>query len=223
MPLAVPAPAVPVGDPCGAGDRFAARAAGALAAGRPAGDAVTLAVAAASAFVRDGGAAGVSPDPIPAAAAPGRPEAAAVVARMRAEGRTVVATGGCFDLLHRGHLHTLEAARALGDGLVVCLNGDASVRRLKGPGRPLMQERDRAALLEGLACVDAVAIFDEDTPERILDRLRPDVWAKGGDYEGRRLPEAEVLERWGGRAVVLPFLDGRSTTSLIEKAVGDAA
>ena len=222
-PLAVPAASVPVGDPCGAGDRFAVRAAGALAAGATTGDAATLAVAAATAFVRDGGAAAVRPDTPALIETPARPDAESLVARMRAEGRTVVATGGCFDLLHPGHLHTLRAARALGDCLVVCLNGDASVRRLKGPGRPLTPQRDRAAVLEALACVDAVAVFDEDTPERILDRLRPHIWAKGGDYEGRRLPESELLERWGGQAVVLPFLDGRSTTGLIEKAVGHAA
>jgi D-beta-D-heptose 7-phosphate kinase / D-beta-D-heptose 1-phosphate adenosyltransferase len=134
-----------------------------------------------------------------------------------------VATGGCFDLLHPGHVHTLQAARALGDCLIVCLNSDASVRRLKGPGRPIVNEHDRAAVLAALGCVDAVAVFDEDTPAHVLERIRPHIWAKGGDYEGRLLPEQEVLERWGGRAVVLPFLDGRSTTELIERTVGHVA
>jgi rfaE bifunctional protein nucleotidyltransferase chain/domain/rfaE bifunctional protein kinase chain/domain len=221
-PLAVPAAPVATGDPCGAGDRFAARAAGVLAAGGDVAEAVAEAVAAATAFVADGGAAAVEDDtwvlPAPEDAGP-----EALAARMRAQGRTVVATGGCFDLLHPGHVHTLQAARALGDCLIVCLNSDASVRRLKGPGRPIVNEQDRAAVLAALGCVDAVAVFDEATPARLLEQIRPHIWAKGGDYEGRRLPEQEVLERWGGRAVVLPFLDGRSTTELIERTVGHVA
>jgi rfaE bifunctional protein nucleotidyltransferase chain/domain len=137
---------------------------------------------------------------------------------VRAAGGTVVATGGCFDLLHAGHVRTLVAARALGDCLIVCLNSDTSVRRLKGRGRPLVTQDDRASVLEALSCVDGVIIFDEDTPERALRRARPHVWVKGGDYEGVRLPEADVLAEWGGRALVLPYLDGRSTTRLIEEA-----
>jgi D-beta-D-heptose 7-phosphate kinase / D-beta-D-heptose 1-phosphate adenosyltransferase len=129
-----------------------------------------------------------------------------------------VATGGCFDLLHPGHIRTLEAARALGDCLIVCLNSDASVRRLKGAGRPVVNEDDRAAVLRALRCVDAVLVFGEDTPAAALERVRPHVWAKGGDYRGRDLPEAAVLERWGGEAVVLPFVDGKSSTRLIEEA-----
>ena len=139
-------------------------------------------------------------------------------ARRRRSGGTVVATGGCFDLLHAGHIATLEAARRLGDCLVVCLNSDRSVRRLKGPDRPLVPEAERAAVLSALACVDAVALFDEDTPERVLELLRPHVWAKGGDYSDADLPEAAVLERWGGRTVILPYVAGRSTTRLIEEA-----
>jgi D-beta-D-heptose 7-phosphate kinase / D-beta-D-heptose 1-phosphate adenosyltransferase len=137
---------------------------------------------------------------------------------VRARGGTVVATGGCFDLLHPGHVHTLQAARALGDCLVVCLNSDASVARLKGPGRPVVGEADRAAVLAALGCVDAVAVFDQDTPVELLRRLRPDVWVKGGDYAATELPEAKVLASWGGRAVILPFVEGRSTTRLIEEA-----
>jgi rfaE bifunctional protein nucleotidyltransferase chain/domain len=139
-------------------------------------------------------------------------------AAWKAAGRRVVFTNGCFDLLHPGHIRTLEAARALGDCLVVCLNSDASVRRLKGAGRPVVNEADRAAVLRALRCVDAVLVFDEDTPAAALDRLRPAVWAKGGDYAGRELPEAAVLEGWGGQAVVLPFVDGKSSTRLIEEA-----
>ncbi len=138
--------------------------------------------------------------------------------RVRAEGGTVVATGGCFDLLHAGHVRMLQAARALGDCLIVCLNSDESVRRLKGPDRPLVDERDRAAVLAGLGCVDAVAVFGEDDPRAILRELRPHVWAKGGDYAISELPEAEVLADWGGRAVIVPYVSGRSTTRLIDEA-----
>jgi rfaE bifunctional protein nucleotidyltransferase chain/domain len=140
-----------------------------------------------------------------------------LVAAVSRRGGTVVATGGCFDLLHAGHVATLRAARSLGDCLVVCLNSDASVRRLKGPTRPLVPAADRARVLEALACVDAVVVFDEDTPTEVLRRLRPDVWAKGGDYAGAEFPEARALAEWGGQAVVLPYLQGRSTTALVER------
>jgi rfaE bifunctional protein nucleotidyltransferase chain/domain/rfaE bifunctional protein kinase chain/domain len=145
-----------------------------------------------------------------------------VVARVRAVGGTVVATGGCFDLLHAGHVATLQAARQLGDCLVVCVNSDESVAGLKGPERPLVRHADRARLLAALGCVDAVVIFDEPTPNAVLSWLRPDVWVKGGDYgtggDGPDLPEAEMLRRWGGYAVVVPYLDGRSTSSMIAAA-----
>jgi D-beta-D-heptose 7-phosphate kinase / D-beta-D-heptose 1-phosphate adenosyltransferase len=216
--LAVPAATLVVGDPCGAGDRFSAAAAASLAGGATPAEAVTRAVPAATAFVCAGGAAAAlrqpEADPVAAGA-----DGLATVERLRSEGGTVVATGGCFDLLHVGHVQSLEAARRLGDCLVVCLNGDASVRRLKGPHRPVVPAHDRAAVLAALSCVDAVAIFDEDTPERILAELRPDVWAKGGEYAGEAMPEADVVRRWGGRAVVLPYLDGRSTSGLIDEAV----
>jgi rfaE bifunctional protein nucleotidyltransferase chain/domain len=134
----------------------------------------------------------------------------------------VVATGGCFDLLHAGHVSLLQAARALGDCLVVLLNTDASVRRLKGPDRPLVAEADRAEVLLALECVDAVVAFDEDTPQAALERLRPHVFAKGGDYELDTLPEAATMARLGGEAVVLPYVPGRSTSALIEKATWHA-
>lgn len=243
-PTAVPAPAVDRGDPCGAGDRFAGAVAAALADGALVSEAVVAAVRAASTFVAEGGAAsvridgaapagdawgrrsGVQSAPASSAARPvatAPRDAADVVAAVRAAGGTVVATGGCFDLLHAGHLRTLEAARSLGSCLVVCLNSDASVRRLKGPFRPVVGQEDRAALLAGLACVDAVAVFDEDTPEALLGRLRPDVWAKGGDYTIADLPEAALLESWGGQAVVLPYLDGHSTTILLQEATRHAS
>ena len=135
---------------------------------------------------------------------------------------TVVATGGCFDLLHTGHIDTLRAARALGDRLVVCLNSDASVRRLKGPDRPIVPEADRARVLLALECVDEVVIFDEDTPVEAIRRVRPAIWTKGGDYAGRDVPELAVLEEWNGQAVVLPYVEGWSTTALVEAASGRA-
>ena len=146
-------------------------------------------------------------------------DAAEFAARLRRAGGTVVATGGCFDLLHAGHVRMLEQARALGDGLIVCLNSDASVRRLKGDDRPLVEQHDRAAVLAGLACVDAVAIFDEDDPRALLRRLRPDVWVKGGDYALGELPEAATLAEWGGRAVIVPYVTGRSTSRLIQEVL----
>ena len=218
--LAIPARRLAAGDPCGAGDCFAATAAGRLAAGARPSEAVRAAVAAASAFVAAGGAAGRQATRADVTA-PGS-DAFEVVARTRDRGGTVVATGGCFDLLHAGHVESLEAARALGDCLVVCLNSDVSVRRLKGPDRPLVGQDERMAVLAALRCVDAVALFEEDDPRAILRRLRPHIWAKGGDYAVTDLPEAATLARWGGRAVVVPYVAGRSTTRLIEEAVARA-
>ena len=225
-PLAVPAPATaPGGDPCGAGDRFASRAAMALAGGGPPSAAVASAVAAASEFVAAGGAGtafgGSSGWAAEADGGPpgaiGEGAALALADRVRARGGTVVATGGCFDLLHAGHVSVLRAARALGDCLIVLLNSDASMRRLKGADRPLVEQADRAAVVAALDPVDAVVVFDEDDPAAVLERLRPDVFAKGGDYAGRELPETAALERHGGRAVVLPYVAGRSTTRLMEE------
>jgi rfaE bifunctional protein nucleotidyltransferase chain/domain len=218
-PLLVPAPHVTAGDTCGAGDSFASAAAVALLEGGLPSEAVAAGVRAAAAFVAGGGAAGfaASDDDGPSRSTEDN-DALALVERVRAEGGRVVATGGCFDLLHAGHVATLRAARRLGDCLVVCLNSDDSVRRLKGASRPLVPEGDRAQVLLALECVDAVAVFGEDSPEEVLRMLRPDVWVKGGDYTGTRLPEADVLSGWGGRAVVLPYLDGRSTTSMVRAA-----
>jgi D-beta-D-heptose 7-phosphate kinase/D-beta-D-heptose 1-phosphate adenosyltransferase len=211
-----PAPAVPSLDPCGAGDRFAVSAALALGAGRLTTEVVQDAVARAAEYVAAGGPASLVDDAPP----PYRRDVDALLAAVRARGGTVVATGGCFDLLHAGHVATLRAARRLGDCLVVCLNSDESVRGLKGPGRPLVPAADRVRVLEALECVDAVVVFDEDTPERVLRRVRPQVWAKGGDYAGSEVPEAAVLEEWGGQVVALPYLEGRSTTRLVETATG---
>jgi D-beta-D-heptose 7-phosphate kinase/D-beta-D-heptose 1-phosphate adenosyltransferase len=210
-----PAPPVPAPDPCGAGDRFASAAALALAGGAVTLEAVQVAVRAAASFVADGGAAAFAAGPAVERADHG---GLGHVERVRGAGGTVVATGGCFDLLHAGHVATLEAARALGDCLVVCLNSDDSVRRLKGPSRPLVSQDDRVRVLAALEPVDAVLVFDEDTPVEVLRRLRPDVWVKGGDYAGAELPEAPLLREWGGQSVVLPYLAGRSTTGLVAAA-----
>ena len=148
-------------------------------------------------------------------------EALAVVEAARARGGRVVATGGCFDLLHAGHARTLGAARELAgpDGvLVVCLNSDASVRRLKGPARPIVGQSDRAELLAALACVDAVAVFEEDDPQTVIAHLRPDVWVKGGDYAADDLPEAGLVRSWGGEVVAVPYHAGRSSTRLAAAA-----
>jgi D-beta-D-heptose 7-phosphate kinase/D-beta-D-heptose 1-phosphate adenosyltransferase len=210
-PLYVPAERASRGDPCGAGDRFAASAAVALARGAVLSEAVVAGVAAASAWVAAGGAAAYrSPTP-----SRDHGRVAHLGGGARASGEVLVATGGCFDVLHAGHVSCLEAARRLGDRLVVLLNSDDSVRRLKGPGRPVQTAADRARVLRGLACVDDVVVFDEDDPREALDRLRPDVWAKGGDYGGAPLPEADLVRSWGGRVVLLPYLDGRSTTRIL--------
>ncbi len=214
-PLVVPAPKVHCVDACGAGDRFAGAFTAALAHGALPSEAVVRAVFAASSFVEIGVANVFT--------ARGRTTSSGPydrIERARKSGSTIVATGGCFDLLHAGHIETLRAARALGDFLVVCLNSDASVTRLKGKGRPLVTAGDRARVLEALACVDAVVVFDEDTPAEALTKIRPHIWAKGGDYSGQTLPETAVLTQWGGQVVVLPYLAGKSTTALIA-AVGD--
>lgn len=216
-PSLVPAPRVEAGDPCGAGDRLAAAAVLALAGGAVTLEAVHEGVLAASAFVAAGGASGFRASGARELVPPAGDE---VLDRVRSHGGTVVATGGCFDLLHAGHVATLEAARALGDCLVVCLNSDASVRRLKGDARPLVPQDDRARVLLALEPVDSVVVFDEDTPVEVLRRLRPDVWVKGGDYAGADLPEAALLREWGGQSVVVPYVAGRSTTRLVEAAAG---
>ncbi len=141
----------------------------------------------------------------------------------RATGKRIVLTNGCFDLLHVGHVRSLRAARALGDVLVVGVNSDASVRRIKGAGRPLVAEDERAEVLAALEAVDYVSLFDEPTAERLAAAIRPDVYAKGADYassgvvDAARLPEAQVVAALGGRTVLVPVVPGRSTTGLVER------
>lgn len=129
----------------------------------------------------------------------------------------MVFTNGCFDLLHPGHVSYLRAARALGDALIIGLNSDISINKLKGPSRPVVPEFDRATVLEALESVDAVVVFDEDTPIRLLREVKPAVYVKGGDYRVEDLPEAEVAAEIGAEVKILPFETGYSTTALIEK------
>lgn len=130
----------------------------------------------------------------------------------------VVTTNGCFDLLHVGHLAVLRQAKALGDILVVAINDDDSVRRLKGPTRPIVQAAERAELVAALELVDYVVLFGEDTPERVLAAIKPAVHVKGGDYEPQDLPEARVVEGNGGTIVIVGLVPGHSTTDLVRKA-----
>lgn len=145
---------------------------------------------------------------------------------LRALGRRVVFTNGHFDLLHVGHLRYLQAARALGDALVVGVNDDAVTTARKGAGRPILPEDERAELLAGLACVDDVVIFHEPTAERAVALLRPAIYVKGGDYApgGAALPEARVVAGYGGATVILPLTPGRSTSEIVARIrAGDAA
>ena len=137
--------------------------------------------------------------------------------REKRNGRRVVFTNGCFDLLHPGHIQSLEQARALGDALIVGINGDASVRELKGPGRPILPELERAEILAALECVDAVVIFHEVTPRKTIAALLPDVLVKGGDWAGDQIIGREEVEAVGGRVVSVPVVPGYSTTAILAK------
>lgn len=137
--------------------------------------------------------------------------------RLRAEGRRLVFTNGCFDILHVGHVRYLEAARALGDVLLVAINSDRAVRELKGPGRPIMNEAERAEMLAALAAVTYVTIFDEVSPRALIRELLPDVLVKGGDYSLDEIHGREEVEAAGGRVISLPFIPGKSTSRLIER------
>lgn len=135
----------------------------------------------------------------------------------RAAGERVVFTNGVFDLLHRGHVEYLEDARALGDRLVAGINSDASVRRLKGAPRPFVPESERAELVGALACVDLAVIFEEDTPARLIEAVRPDVLVKGGDWPLERIVGREFVESYGGRVTNVPVREGLSTSTLVER------
>ena len=132
------------------------------------------------------------------------------------EGKRVVFTNGCFDILHRGHLEYLRQAKAMGDLLIVGVNGDRGVRLLKGPGRPITQEEDRAELVAALTPVDRVVVFQEETPARLIDLLVPDVLVKGGDYRLEEIVGRDTVEKAGGTVRVVPLLPGRSTRGIVE-------
>jgi D-glycero-beta-D-manno-heptose 1-phosphate adenylyltransferase len=144
-------------------------------------------------------------------------EATALVERLRAAGRSVVFTNGVFDLLHVGHLRYLQQARALGEALIVGLNSDRSVHANKGPSRPVTPEAERAEVLEALACVDGVVIFDQETPHDLIAAIQPDVLVKGADWAEDAIVGRDIVEARGGRVVRVPLEAGRSTTAIIEK------
>ncbi len=211
-------------DVTGAGDTVIALLALGVATGMSLVEAARLANTAAGIVVGKVGTAVVDRHELAAAVAaagvhhgdPGPDSVLARVRRWRAEGRRIVFTNGCFDVLHAGHLSILRFAKAQGDVLIVGINTDASVRRLKGATRPVVPEAERAALVEALGCVDAVALFDEDTPLRLIQELVPDVLVKGADYTLDRVVGRDVVEAAGGRVALAPLLPGHSTSRLIE-------
>jgi D-beta-D-heptose 7-phosphate kinase/D-beta-D-heptose 1-phosphate adenosyltransferase len=145
-----------------------------------------------------------------------RKELLRIMKDLKAKGKRIVFTNGCFDLLHIGHVRYLEKARALGNVLVVGVNSDSSVRKLKGPKRPILPEEERAGILSGLGCVDYITIFREIDPLKLITSLRPDVLVKGGDWTKEQTVGKEVVERSGGEVVIIPFIKGASTSNLIE-------
>ena len=146
-----------------------------------------------------------------------RGELLRVRAALRAAGQRLVFTNGCFDILHVGHVRYLAAAKGLGDALLVAVNSDRSVRALKGQGRPVLNEAERAEMLAALSAVDFVTVFEEDSPRRLIAELLPDVLVKGGDYRLDEIHGREEVERAGGRVLALPFVEGASTTGIIER------
>jgi D-beta-D-heptose 7-phosphate kinase/D-beta-D-heptose 1-phosphate adenosyltransferase len=221
--------AVRSGCVAGAGDTYTAALALALAAGAPTAAAAELAAAAAAVVVgKERTATCTAQELREQVLAEGkffadRARLAACVEAHRRQGRRVVFTNGCFDILHRGHITYLNRAKALGDVLVVGVNSDDSIRRLKGPSRPINTLDDRIQVLAALSCIDHLVAFDEDTPCNLVGVVRPDVFVKGGDYTRDRLPEAAVVEAYGGRVQILPYLADRSTTGIIERIQGGPA
>ncbi|MGC1459080.1 MAG: D-glycero-beta-D-manno-heptose 1-phosphate adenylyltransferase [Steroidobacteraceae bacterium] len=226
-PTRVPASRRAVFDVTGAGDTAIAVLTLSLAAKASLADAARLANAAAGVSVGQVGAVAVTADAIrseltasPDAKVLSRAELAARAASWRIAGKRVVFTNGCYDLLHAGHLSLLHGAAQLGDILVLAINSDASVRRLKGAERPLVPQTERAALLAALACVDAVTIFDEDTPLAAIAAVRPHILVKGADYKVEDVVGREVVEAYGGRVALVPLLPNKSTTALVDRIKG---
>jgi D-beta-D-heptose 7-phosphate kinase/D-beta-D-heptose 1-phosphate adenosyltransferase len=207
----------------GAGDTFLAALALALAAGADREAAAELASAACAVAVTREGTTPCTMEELRthlAADLEPPPDTFALLRRLepaRSDNRRIVFTNGCFDILHRGHITYLSQAKALGDILVVGVNSDDSVRRLKGSSRPINSLADRMGVLAALHCVDHVIAFDEDTPCELVRAIRPDIFVKGGDYTLDRLPEASIVEAYGGSVRILPFVADRSTTDLIER------
>jgi len=215
----------------GAGDTFLSALALAIGAGADTPAAAEIAAAAAAIVVGKAGTVACSARTLRAAiSVEGKyiPKLSRLLAQAelyRQQGRRIVFTNGCFDILHRGHITYLSRAKALGDVLIVGINADASVRRLKGPTRPINSLEDRAQVLAALSCVDHLIAFEEETPIQLIRKLRPDVFVKGGDYTRASLPEAPIVEQLGGVVQILPYVDDQSTTSIIarirDRALGD--
>lgn len=146
-----------------------------------------------------------------------REDLPALLKELRADGKTIVTTNGCFDILHVGHVRYLQKTKTFADVLIVALNSDVSVKKIKGPDRPINNENDRAEILCALACVDYVVLFDESSPENLLVEIKPDVHTKGADYTVETLPEAKAIMANGGRIEFISFVEGKSTTAVIEK------
>ena len=223
----IPALKRAVYDVTGAGDTVAAVLAACLATGANVADSAYIANAAAGIAVGEIGAVAVTPEHI-ADALTGKSHSKVFsraslqrqVGRWRAARKRIVFTNGCFDLLHPGHLSLLSYAKSLGDVLVLAINSDAAIRRLKGSSRPVVSESDRAAMLSALSCVDAVTVFDEITPLEIIREVQPDTLVKGQDYRLDEIIGRDVVEAAGGRVVLAPLLANYSTTSLLARARG---
>ncbi|HEY5673706.1 MAG TPA: bifunctional D-glycero-beta-D-manno-heptose-7-phosphate kinase/D-glycero-beta-D-manno-heptose 1-phosphate adenylyltransferase HldE [Malonomonas sp.] len=223
----LPTEAREVFDVSGAGDTVVAVIGAALAVGSSLGDAARLANLAAGIVVGKLGTSTVTGAEIlndyarrnrqPEGKILPRDELTVLLDAQRAAGKQIVFTNGCFDLLHAGHVKYLQQARNLGDLLVLGLNSDASIRRLKGPKRPLLEESERAQILAALDCIDYLAIFDEDTPLELLQKVRPQILVKGGDYLADEVVGKELVESYGGRVELIQFVDGKSSTNIIDK------
>ena len=140
-----------------------------------------------------------------------------IVDELHQQNKTIVATNGCFDILHIGHIRYLQKTKSFADKLVVLLNSDLSVRSIKGPDRPINNENDRAEILCALSCVDYVVLFEEESPRNLLDEIKPDVYTKGADYTMKTLPEADIMKKNGTRVEFIDFVEGKSTTNIINK------